>query len=65
MELVAYVNGDVTTLTQILSQIAMALGGGTFMVAAKACAIIGIIIALFGGMLRGGRLAPPPLCGLS
>lgn len=58
MELVAYVNGDVTTLTQILSQIAMALGGGTFMVAAKACAIIGIIIALFGGMLRGGQISP-------
>lgn len=58
MELVAYVNGDVTTLTQILSQVAMALGGGTFAVAAKTCAIIGIVVAIFSALLKGGQLNP-------
>lgn len=58
MELIAYLNGDVTTLTQILSQIAMALGGGTFAVAAKTCAIIGIIVAIFASLLKGGQLNP-------
>jgi spore germination cell wall hydrolase CwlJ-like protein len=58
MELTAYVNGDVMTLTQILSQISMALGGGTFQVAAKSAALIGIIVAIFSGLLKGGQLNP-------
>lgn len=56
MELYAYIYGDVTTVTRILSQVAMIFDGNAFLVAAKIAAIIGIIVALLGGLMRGAML---------
>jgi len=56
MEIVAYTYSDVVLVSQILSQIAMLFDGGAFNVAAKLCAIIGIIVAIFSGIFKGGQL---------
>lgn len=52
----AYLNGDVVAVTQILSEVAMIFDGNSFAVAAKAAALIGIIVAILGGILRGAVL---------
>ena len=57
MDLNAYVYGDVMVLTRILSQVAMIFDGNNFIVAAKASALMGIIIAMWSGIARGGQLS--------
>lgn len=47
IELTAYVFGDVTLTTKLLSQVAMIFGGGAFATAAK--------VAVLGGVNRTGR----------
>jgi len=55
MEMVAYTFSDVILVTRILSQIAMIFDGGAFDVAAKLAAVIGLIVALFVSIFRGGQ----------
>jgi len=57
MFLNAYTFSDVHLVTQILSQIAMIFDGGAFDVAAKAAAIVGLIVALFTGIFKGGQFS--------
>jgi len=57
MDLNAYVYGDVMVLTRILSQVAMIFDGNNFIVAAKAAALMGIIVAMWMGIARGGQLS--------
>lgn len=58
MDLNAYVYGDVVVITQILSQIALIFSGNDFAVAAKLAALIGIVIALWSAIAKGGNLSP-------
>jgi len=53
----AYVQGDVTVITQILSQVAMIFDGNPFISAAKAMVMIGIVVGLFMGLAQGARLS--------
>lgn len=57
MELNAYTFSDVLLVTRILSQIAMIFDGGAFDVAAKTAAVIGLIVALFVGVFKGGQFS--------
>ncbi len=57
MDLNAFVYGDVVVVTRILSQIAMIFEGNAFIVAAKLAALIGIVIALWSGIARGGEMS--------
>lgn len=54
VDLVAFTYSDVTTVTEILSEIAMIFDGNAFLVAAKVAALVGIVAALFGALGRGG-----------
>ena len=56
MDLNAYVYGDVVVITQILSQIALIFSGNDFEVAAKLAALIGILIAVWSGIAKGGEI---------
>lgn len=57
MALYAYVQGDVTVITQILSQVAMIFGGDPYTSAMKAMIMLGLVMNLFGGLALGGRLS--------
>lgn len=58
VDLYAYVTGDVTTVTQLLSQVAIVFDGGAFEVAAKVFVLAGILVGLFSGLMRGGQVSP-------
>lgn len=58
MDLNAFVYGDVVVITRILSQIALIFSGNDFIVAAKLAGLIGIVVALWSAVVKGGDLSP-------
>ncbi|RWR30430.1 hypothetical protein D2T29_12210 [Sinirhodobacter populi] len=55
-DLTAYLYGDVVTASEILSEVAMIFNGGSFEVAAKAAAAVGLLVGVISGILNGGRV---------
>lgn len=56
IELTAYVFGDVTLTTKLLSQVAMIFGGGAFATAAKVAVLGGVIGGLFSSLSQRGQV---------
>lgn len=56
MSLNVYVKGDIVTSTEIISQMALIMGSGSFSYAISLSVMAGIVVGLFKGFLAGGRL---------
>ena len=58
VDFVAYVHGDITSVTQVLSQVALVSSSVDFKDALVVSMIAGFLASLLGGLLQGGRLSP-------
>lgn len=56
MDLVAYVKGDITTVTQIISQVVILTTSASFLTAIKASMLAGFLVGLVKGLADGAKL---------